>query len=264
MTTQPPVAEPRAPRFTKDRLRGAIRAAYKEVACSPDRTFHFISGRPLARKMGYTDDMLQGIPEGSIASFAGTGNPFRGGPVGVGETVLDVGCGAGMDALIAARLTGDGGTVIGVDMTNEMLVKARANGREIGAWNTQFTLGLAERLPVGAETVNLVISNGVINLSPDKKQVFDEIYRVLTPGGRFQISDVLVDEPVSVYARDLIHLWTDCIAGGELVENYLGIIRRAGFKHVEIVEEIDVFNGAQVEEKAARYGARGYLIRGWK
>ena len=258
------MTETHVPRFTKDRLRGAIRTAYKEVACSPEKKFHFISGRPLAERLGYTDELLSGVPEEAIASFAGTGNPFKGGPVVVGETILDIGSGAGTDALIASRLVGDKGKVIGVDMTNEMVSKARRNGREIGAWNAQFTLGFAEKLPVGSETVNLVISNGVINLSPDKKQVFEEIYRVLVPGGRFQISDVLVDERVPDFVRDLIHLWTDCIAGGELVGPYLAMIREIGFRHVEIVEEVNVFDGAQVEERAAKYGARGYLIRGWK
>lgn len=252
------------PRFTKDRLRGAVRAAYREVACSPKKTFHFIAGRPLANQLSYDEGLLAGIPEGAIASFAGVGNPFEVGPVVYGETILDIGCGSGMDALIAARLTGNEGTVIGVDMTNEMIANARRHALEIGAWNTRFTLGFAEKLPIGDESVDLIISNGVINLSPDKQTVFNEMHRVMAPGGRFQIADVLVEEPVPNHARDLIHLWTDCIAGGETMAPYLEMIRAAGFRHVEIVREYDVFRGAKVEERAMKYGARGYTVRGWK
>ncbi|MGE3800069.1 MAG: methyltransferase domain-containing protein [Candidatus Kapaibacterium sp.] len=252
------------PRFTKDQLRRAIRETYKEVAKRPAKNDRFTLGQQLAEFLGYPADLLDGIPNEAIASFAGAGNPFDSGPVVVGETILDVGCGAGMDSLIAARLTGEGGKVIGVDMTNEMVNSARRNAREMGAWNARYIIGFAERLPLGSETIDLIISNGVVNLSPEKEQVFDEMYRVLKPGGRIQIADVLLQETVPDSARDLLNLWTDCIAGGEEVETYLGIMQKVGFRHIEFCKDVDLFRGTRVEERARRFGAYGYTIRGWK
>jgi arsenite methyltransferase len=189
-------------------LRQAIREEYAEVAADPQRGFHFHTGRPLARMLEYADEWLVGIPEPSIESFAGTGNPFSLGEIQPGERVVDVGCGAGIDSLIAARKTGPGGRVIGVDMTPAMLDKARRAAKEMHLANAEFREGYAESLPVEDGWADVVISNGVLNLTPDKDAALAEMSRVLKPGGRLQIGDILVQRAVPESARRKIDLWT--------------------------------------------------------
>ena len=189
-------------------LREAIREEYAEVAAHPQRGFHFHTGRPLARMLEYADEWLLGIPEPSIESFAGTGNPFSLGEIQAGERVVDVGCGAGIDSLIAARKTGPGGRVIGVDMTPAMLDKARHAAKEMHLANVEFREGYAESLPVEDSWADVVISNGVLNLMPDKDAALAEMSRVLKPGGRLQIGDILVQRAVPESARRKIDLWT--------------------------------------------------------
>ena len=189
-------------------LREAIREEYAEVAAHPQRGFHFHTGRPLARMLEYADEWLLGIPEPSIESFAGTGNPFSLGEIQAGERVVDVGCGAGIDSLIAARKTGPGGRVIGVDMTPAMLDKARRAAKEMHLANVEFREGYAESLPVEDGWADVVISNGVLNLMPDKDAALAEMSRVLKPGGRLQIGDILVQRAVPESARRKIDLWT--------------------------------------------------------
>ncbi len=192
----------------RDRLRAAIQEEYAAVAAHPDKGFHFHTGRPLARILGYDDAWLMNIPEGAIQSFAGTGNPFRLGALHVGEHVVDVGCGAGIDSLIAGRMVGDGGSVIGVDMTPAMLAKARAHAAAAGARNVEFRAGYGEALPIPDGWADVVISNGVLNLMPDKSAALAEMARVLAPGGRLQIADILVEIPVPQDAKADISLWT--------------------------------------------------------
>jgi arsenite methyltransferase len=189
-------------------LRVAIREEYAEVASHPDKGFHFHTGRPLARKLEYTDEWLIGIPEASIESFAGTGNPFSLGELRPGERVVDVGCGAGIDSLIAAKQVGPDGRVIGVDMTPYMLEKARRSAVETGLENVEFEEGYAEALPVEDGWADVVISNGVLNLMPDKAAALEEMSRVLKPGGRLQIGDILVQKAVPESAKRKIDLWT--------------------------------------------------------
>jgi len=191
-----------------DELRAAIRAEYEVVALEPQRGFHFHTGRPLARKLGYADEWLAGIPEAPIESFAGTGNPFSLGKLWPGERVVDVGSGAGIDSLIAARMVGPGGRVIGVDMTPAMLDKARRAVSEAELRNVEFRRGLAEALPVPDGWADVVISNGVLNLMPDKSAALKEMARVLKPTGRLQIGDILVQKPVPQDAKADISLWT--------------------------------------------------------
>ncbi len=190
-----------------EQLRCEIRKEYAEVAKDPHRGFHFHTGRPLARLLGYASTSLEGVPERSIESFAGTGNPFAAGSIMPGERVVDVGCGAGIDSLIATRLVGEQGSVVGVDMTPEMLEKARASALESGMRNVEFHQGHAERLPVADGWADVVISNGVVNLCPDKVHVFREMFRVLGPGGRLQIGDILVQKAVPESAKRDIDLW---------------------------------------------------------
>ena len=196
------------PKVNVEVLRSAIRAEYREVAVNPQKGFHFHTGRPLARMNGYDDELINTVPESSISSFAGTGNPFSLGTIRPGERVVDVGCGAGFDSLIAAHLIGNGGRVIGIDMTPEMLRKAQEAAKVAGLSNVEFREGFAEALPVDDRWADVVISNGAVNLCPDKLAVFREMYRVLKPGGRLQIADILVEKPVPEEAKLDIDLWT--------------------------------------------------------
>jgi arsenite methyltransferase len=191
-----------------DELHHAIREEYQVVALSPERGFHFHTGRPLARMLGYKDEWLEGLPETTIASFAGTGNPFSLGEIHPGERVVDIGSGAGMDSLIAARMVGPTGFVIGVDMTPAMLAKARQSALTAGLDNVEFREGYAETLPVDDGWADVVISNGVLNLVPDKTAALQEMARVLKPNGRLQIGDILVQKAVPDSAKRKIDLWT--------------------------------------------------------
>jgi SAM-dependent methyltransferase len=189
-------------------LRSAVQEEYAAVAESPDKGFHFHTGRPLAKRLGYDPQWLDGIPDTSIESFAGTGNPFSLGLLKTSERVVDVGCGAGIDSLIASRMIGPEGSVIGVDMTPAMLEKARSAARQADISNVEFREGFGEELPVSDGWADVVISNGVINLMPDKKVAFTELARVLKPGGRLQIGDILVQKAVPESAKERIELWT--------------------------------------------------------
>lgn len=173
-----------------------------------DQGFHFHTGRPLAHLLGYTDELLAGIPETSIESFAGTGNPFSLGELRPGYRVVDVGCGAGIDSLIAARMVAPDGEVIGIDMTPAMLEKARKAAEEAGLQSVGFRMGYAETLPIEDGWADVIISNGVLNLMPDKQAALREMARVLKPGGHIQIGDILVQKQIPEDARQKIELWT--------------------------------------------------------
>jgi arsenite methyltransferase len=189
-------------------LRQAIQEEYDEVASHPQKGFHFHTGRPLARMLEYLDEWLEGIPESCIESFAGTGNPFSLGELRPGERVMDVGCGAGIDSLIAAKKIAPDGRVIGVDMTPSMLEKARRAAEEAGLKSVEFREGYAEALTVEDGWADVVISNGVLNLMPDKAAALQEMSRVLKPGGRLQIGDIQVQKAVPESAKRKIDLWT--------------------------------------------------------
>lgn len=191
-----------------DSLRSAIQHEYEIVAHEPQRGFHFHTGRPLAQMLGYQAAWLQNIPEEAIESFAGTGNPFSLGAIHPGERVVDVGCGAGIDSLIAAHMTGAEGRVIGVDMTPAMLEKARRNAAKAGLEQIEFRQGYGEELPVADAWADLVIANGVLNLMPDKDAGLREMARVLKRDGRLQIGDILVQREVPQSAKEDIDLWT--------------------------------------------------------
>lgn len=202
------VSEVKPASISVEALRSNVKAKYTEVALDPGKGFHFHTGRRLARMLGYTDEDMAGLPEPTIESFAGTGNPFVFGKLNPGETVVDIGCGAGFDTLQAARQVGPRGTVIAVDMTPAMLEKARVSAHEMHLSNVDFRIGYAEKLPVEDGTADVVISNGVINLTPDKQGVLRELYRILKPGGRMQVADILVHRAVPQDAKDDIDLWS--------------------------------------------------------
>ena len=188
-------------------LKSEIKKTYASVSAEPDRDFIFPTGRAWAEDLRYPAE-LAGVPDAAVESFAGVANPWELGRLAAGERVLDLGSGAGTDSLIAAQMVGERGHVTGIDMTPEMLAKARAAAAEMGASNVKFVESEAERLPFLDESFDVVISNGVIDLIPDKDAVFAELFRVLAPGGRMQIADVTIQNPVSAEGRRNIDLWT--------------------------------------------------------
>jgi len=188
-------------------LKSEIRKTYAGVSDEPEQDFIFPTGRAWAEDLGYPPE-LANVPEAAVESFAGVANPFSLGRLAPGERVLDLGSGAGTDSLVAAQMVGARGRVTGIDMTPEMLAKARAAAAELGQVNVEFVEGEAEKLPFPDESFDVVISNGVIDLIPDKDAVFAELYRVLVAGGRLQIADVTIQNPVSEEGRRNIELWT--------------------------------------------------------
>ena len=188
-------------------LRSEIQRTYADVSTQPDQEFIFPTGRAWALDLGYPQDLLARVPEASCESFAGVANPFSMGALQPGEDVLDVGCGAGMDSLVAAQMVGATGSVTGVDMTPEMVAKARGSIAEMGLGNVRIVEDSAEHLPFDDASFDVVISNGVIDLIPDKDAVFSEIARVLRPGGRIQLADVTIQNPVSEESKRDIDLW---------------------------------------------------------
>ena len=190
-----------------DLLKSEIKKTYACVSAEPETEFVFPTGRSWAEDLGYPSELAR-VPEGSVESFAGVANPFSLGRLRPGERVLDLGSGAGTDSLVAAQMVAPDGHVTGIDMTPEMVAKARAGAAEAGLGNVEFLEAEAERLPFPAETFDVVISNGVIDLVPDKDAVFSELFRVLRHGGRLQIADVTIQRPVSEEGRRNIDLWT--------------------------------------------------------
>ena len=189
-------------------LREQVREKYREVATDPHATYHFHTGRPLAARLGYDSTIVDRLPDVAVESFAGVGNPFSLRSLSAGERVVDIGSGAGFDSFVAATLVGPEGYVVGVDTTQEMLDKSRATAAALAANNVEFRDGLAEALPVEDGWADVVISNGVINLCADKRAAFDEIGRVLRPGGILQFADIANGRPVPPEALRDIDLWT--------------------------------------------------------
>ena len=189
-------------------LREEVRLKYREVAHDPGGDHHFHTGRPLARRLGYPAEWVDPLPDVVVESFAGIANPFSLRPLERGERVVDVGSGAGFDSFIAAGQVGPDGAVVGVDMTDDMLAKARRNAALLELEAVEFREGLAEELPVDDGWADVVISNGVFNLCPDKRAVFAEVRRVLAPGGWLQFGDIANGTPVPQEAIEQIDLWT--------------------------------------------------------
>ncbi len=189
-------------------LREQVKSKYRDVAIDPHGQFHFHTGRPLARRLGYDSSVVDAMPDVAVESFAGVANPLSTQRLATGERVVDAGSGAGFDCFIAANQVGPDGSVIGIDMLDEMLAKSRDSARQMGLRNVEFRQGLLEKIPVEDAWADVVISNGVINLCADKNQVFQEIWRVLRPGGRLQFADIANSKPVPAAALQNIDLWT--------------------------------------------------------
>jgi SAM-dependent methyltransferase len=189
-------------------LRDEVREKYREVALAPSATYHFHTGRTAAQRCGYDPAIVDALPDRAVESFAGVANPFALRALEPGERVVDAGSGAGFDSFVAAHQVGSGGQVVGIDMTTEMLAKSRATADSLGFAQVEFREGYLEAMPVEDGWADVVISNGVINLCPDKRAVLDEIRRVLRPGGHLQFADIANGRPVPPEALRDIDLWT--------------------------------------------------------
>jgi ubiquinone/menaquinone biosynthesis C-methylase UbiE len=251
----------------KDSIFKAVSHMYTEVARCPSRTFHFPTGRPACEFVGYPAKELDAIPATAVESFAGVGYPFAVGAIREGDTVLDIGSGSGTDVLIASLWVGPSGRVYGLDMTPAMLEKARSNASTMNAQHVTFIEGNAERIPLPDASVDVVTSNGVLNLVPDKPRAFAEIFRVLKPGGRIQISDIVLGKPIKETSRENPQLWAECIVGAVLDDEYVALFRKAGFSHVEALSHVDYFSRSpepETREVAEKYGAITVILKGIK
>jgi arsenite methyltransferase len=234
---------------TKPSIANAVQDMYTGVATAPPPDLHFPVGRKAAIFVGYSEEELDSIPEAAVESFAGVGHPFQGDAIEKGHTVLDIGSGSGTDLLLAARLIGPTGRAFGLDFTDAMIKKALRNIDESGA-HQAFILhaDAGDRIPLPDNSVDVITSNGVINLIPDKARAFAEMHRVLKPGGRLQIADIVVNEAIPESARSDSTLWAACIAGADLSDIYLQTVKAAGFQEVEVMHHFDYFAGAPRED----------------
>lgn len=228
----------------EEAIRKVVRKRYAKIAStSGSCCTHAASccggantARDLSKRIGYTDDELESVPEGANLGL-GCGNPVALASLREGETVLDLGSGAGFDCFLAANKVGKTGKVIGVDMTPEMIEKARDNAKRCNYSNVEFRLGEIENLPVADNSVDVMISNCVINLSPDKRKVFAEAYRVLKPNGRLMVSDIVLLKELPASIMNSLEAYVSCVSGAMIREEYLRTIENAGFKEVEVVDE---------------------------
>jgi len=227
----------------KNDIKKSVRDGYAEIArkksscCSSASCCGGSSAsKDISRSIGYTDEEMKNVPEGANLGL-GCGNPIATASLKEGETVLDLGSGAGFDAFLASAKVGKTGHVIGVDMTQEMLEKARANAAKGDYANVEFRLGEIENIPVDDNSVDVIISNCVINLSPDKKKVFQEAYRVLKPGGRIMVSDIVLIKPLPEIIKNSVKAYVGCLAGAVMKEKYFSYIKNAGFKSIEILSQ---------------------------
>lgn len=241
----------------------AVKEMYADVAGHPEKEFHFPTGRPACLFVGYPVADLDAIPETAVESFAGVGYPHRSGFIGSGDTVLDIGAGSGTDALIAGLKVGATGRVIGLDMTPAMLAKFGDNISRMGARNVEALEGNAEEIPLADASVDVVTSNGVLNLVPDKPRAFREIVRVLRPGGRVQIADIVVGSPISDECRSNPQLWAECVVGASLESQYLEMFGEAGLTDIRVLRRFDYFAGsssASTRKVAAGFNAASIEI----
>ena len=228
----------------EEEIKKVVREGYAEIAkkgsscCAPVNSCcsQPALAEDISRKIGYTNEELGSVPEGANLGL-GCGNPVALASLKEGETVLDLGSGAGFDCFLAANKVGQRGKVIGVDMTPEMLGKARENAAKGGYTNVEFRLGEIENIPAADNSVDVVISNCVINLSPDKKRVFKEALRVLKPGGRLMVSDIVLLKELPGFIKNSIEAYVGCLSGAAMKDDYIAAIREAGFHQVKIVDE---------------------------
>lgn len=244
-----------------DKLERVVKSVYEDVAQEPDEEFHFETGRELAERLGYPAEHLDQIPFEAMESFAGVGYHFDLAGIEEGDDVLDLGSGSGTDAFLAAVHVSDGASVTGLDMTDQQLEKARTLRDEAGMETVSFKHGYIEAIPFGDETFDVVISNGAINLSPEKPQVFEEAHRVLKTGGRFAISDIISEEVIPASIKNDEDLWAACIGGAEQIDRYTSAIEAAGFSVTNVRENTQyVFTSEQAANACRKYGVKSISL----
>lgn len=250
--------------YSREQIFAAVQDMYTRVAQAPGRPYHFPLGRELGRTLGYADEDLQQLPEATVDAFAGVGCPFRAGAVKPGDTCLDIGAGSGGDSLIAARRVGEDGRVVALDLTAAMTQKLQTAATGSGIDNLRTVQASAEALPLPDASVDCITSNGALNLVPDKRRAIREMFRVLKPGGRLQLADVVIRRPVTVDCDSDPRLWVECVVGATVEEELLALFREAGFEDIEVLRHIDYFAlspSAQTREIAAGFGARSVELR---
>ncbi len=250
--------------FKKEDILRAVQEMYTELARAPEKVTHCLIGRAAVRVARYSDTQLEHLPETAIESFAGVANPFLAEVIRKGDTVLDVGSGSGTDALIAARMIGSQGKVFALDLTQAMREKLRANLAKAGVGNVEVVAGEMEAIPLPDESVDVVTSNGVLNMAPDKGRTIAEIFRVLKPGGRLQLADIALGKPISFKYQQDPQLWAECIVGAFEEDKYLEMLRVAGFQNVEAISHLDYFatNPNSESRKVAQlFNALSLVIR---
>ncbi len=245
--------------FSKAQILDAVQAMYTQVATRPKAQYHFPVGAGACRLAGYPPQLLDGLPAAALESFAGVGCPFRAGIIRCGDTVLDLGSGSGTDVLIASRLVGPRGRVFALDMTAAMREKLAGTVAAAGLDNVTVLAGQAEQIPLPDASVDVVTSNGVLNLVPDKRRAVAEMFRILRPGGRVQMADIVITSPVTPDCEGDPKLWAECVVGATVDEEYLHMFRDAGFVDVAVLRDYDYFAGSpssDTQAVARRFGAR--------
>jgi SAM-dependent methyltransferase len=243
-----------------EELERKVKEMYRDVAEHPAGEYHFEIGRPLAERLGYPADLLDRIPTGAIESFAGVGYFFDLAGLEPGESVIDLGSGSGMDLFCAAQAVGAAGRVVGVDFTTEQLDKARSLAAEDGFAQVEVREGRIDALPVDGESFDCVISNGVINLSPRKEQVFAEAARVLRPGGRLAIADIVSERQLKESTVADADLWASCIGGAAQEDSYERAIEEAGLAIEVIKQNPYEFISDRAREASAKYGVKSISL----
>ncbi|MCI0436146.1 MAG: methyltransferase domain-containing protein [Gemmatimonadetes bacterium] len=247
----------------RDIIFDAVQAMYTDVARHPERTFHFPTGRAACLAVGYPAARLDRIPAMAVESFAGVGYPFAAGVIAARDTVLDIGSGSGTDVFLASLIVSDQGRVHGLDMTRAMRAKLAANARTMGCTNIENHEGNAEAIPLPDASVDVVTTNGVINLVPDKPAAMAEIVRVLRPGGRVQIADIVLATEPSEACRSKPQLWAECIVGATTEAQYIALLEDAGLRDVCVLSRHDYFQhsaSAETRRAAASFGAFAVLL----
>lgn len=242
--------------YSREQIFEAVTDMYTAVADDPGAPFHFPVGEQAGRALGYSDQTLNALPEAVRDSFAGVGCPFNGNAVQPGDTVLDLGAGAGADSLIAARLAGPRGHVVALDLTPAMTRKLKTGA---GSANISVVQASAEELPLADAGFDSITSNGALNLVPDKRRAIAEMFRVLRPGGRVQLADVVIHRPITTDCSEDPRLWVECVVGATVDEELLALFREAGFEDLHVVRSNDYFAHSpseQTREIAANFGAR--------
>ncbi|MDD5195269.1 MAG: arsenite methyltransferase [Candidatus Omnitrophica bacterium] len=247
-------------------IKSIVKKSYAKIAmqgtsCCPSSSCcsSSSSARDISKTIGYSDDEMSAVPDGANLGL-GCGNPVAIAALKEGDIVLDLGSGAGFDAFLAAQRVGKTGRVIGVDMTPEMLGKARRNAKKGGYENVEFRCGEIEKLPVEDNSVDVIISNCVINLSPDKEAVFKEAFRVLKAGGRVMVSDLVLTKKLPAFIKNSVEAYVGCLAGAAMKEDYLGFIGKAGFENIRVVSQTNYSLEAMANDATAQVVMRNVKI----